>query len=158
MSHKKLVLLTLVFFLAPTMSWAVDYKKWLPYIPQQLDKFKAIEKAEGLDQSTASRKYVYKDNEINLTISYDSEATSVNTAKSMMPAENMDNEYGVYKRFEVQGFKGIYLNDKGSNSVTIMVIITDKTLLSLNTAGGKKMNYYVQLLNIFDLKKMATSQ
>ena len=142
-------------------AFAADYKDWIPHFPNELDGLKEVSKGDGINMSsgnetstTFTKSYGTGDKEIGIVITYSSGGNEAGTQQGMANMSFETDEL-VMKSIKVQGFEGIYQNDKVSNSVSISLFMRGKAMLAFSAPGGKPQKHYIDLLDKINLKKIA---
>ena len=161
MQLKKFVIINMVLFLASGISWAADYKDWLAHIPDELDGVKATSRGDGINLNTGDMKmsslvktYGDGDKQMDIVIMSESSGEQVQAQKAMRQIKMETDDY-VNKSIKIQGFDAIYQDDKTTNSVNIIVLLNDSTMLTFGANGGKSEKHYIDLLDEVNLKKIS---
>lgn len=163
MNSKQLLFCALVLFFHVGTSWAVDYKEWIPYIPDEMDGLKAEPRKDGMNmemggQKTSSLTVTYvdgaKQSKVSIMHSGDPGMVEGQRAIGSMSMETPDF---VMKPVEIEGFKGSYHDDKQSKRVQIMLFLSDNALLIFDADGGKDEKHYTGLVKKINLKKISAT-
>jgi hypothetical protein len=166
MFFRKQVVLALIILITPGLSWAADYKDWLPHIPDKLGGLKATSEGDGMNMSsggsamsTLNKTYGSGNKEINISISYLHD--SKRQTQALEPVEQMSMEMGgmVMKTIKIQGFDAVYQYIKAEkNSLITVNLKADATfILASSGIGAKGEKYYIGLFENINLKKIYAS-
>jgi hypothetical protein len=161
MRMRKPVLATIIlFFISAGNSWAVDYKDWIPYFPDELEGLKAQPKKDGVNldmagQKTSSLSVTYSDGakQFKVSVAHFSEPELIGSQRAMATM-SIETPELVMKPIEIKGFKGSYHDDKKSKRVLIMLFFNDNAVLHFEADGGKDEKHYVDLIKKIKLKKI----
>lgn len=160
---RRQAVLTLAIFLGPGLSWAADYKDWLPYIPNQLDGLKAETKGQGMNMNTGNGSMskfdqMYRSGKKQITISITHTQNSSGQTPSEKPREqlNMETSEVLMKTIKINGFDAFYTYNKGDNNVLIYVYLKGEAMMMFTSTGigVKGDQYYIDLISKFNLKKI----
>ncbi|WP_455220895.1 hypothetical protein [Kaarinaea lacus] len=161
MNTRQLVFLAfIVFFAHVGISWAVDYKEWIPFIPDEMDGLKAQSKKDGMNmemdgQKTSSLTVTYSEGvkQSKVSVMYSGDPGMIEAQRSM-GSMSLETPEFVMKPIEIEGFKGSYHDDKKSKRVQIMLFFNDNALLIFEADGGKDEKHYAGLVKKINLKKI----
>ena len=160
MRYIKLLTPTLVLLLTPCVSWAVDYKDWLPLIPDTLDGLTVSAKDEGenldlgvMNMSNFSRQYGEGDKQINISIMYESSGEQIK-AQNARTQKNIKLAELVQKRITIQGFESVYDHNKSVPYQRITVFLNDKAVISFGVFGLNEEKHFFELANKINFRKI----
>ena len=94
------------------------------------------------------------DKQMDIVIMNESSGEQVQAQKAMRQIKMETDDY-VNKSIKIQGFDAIYQDDKTTNSVNIIVLLNDSTMLTFGANGGKSEKHYIDLLDEVNLKKIS---
>jgi len=166
MIRRNINIIVLILFLVPNLSWAADYKQWIPYIPDKLGGLKDSSEANGMNMNSGGttmskldKLYKEGNKEITLTISY--VKRNDDPGSNTKPQEPMSMELGpiVMKTIKIQGFDAIYQYDKQEKNALITLQLGPEATVLLTASGiGKESEkYYTGLFDDINLKKIYAS-
>jgi len=160
MNTRQIVIIASILFLNAGLTWATDYKEWIPYFPDELDGLKAQSKKDGMNmemdgQQTSSLTVTYSEGvkQTKVSIMHSGDSGMIEAQRSM-GAMTLETPEFVMKPIEIEGYKGFYQDDKKSKRVQIMLFFNDNSLLIFEADGGKDKKHYAGLVKKINLKKI----
>jgi len=163
MRQKILITLTFVLFLTPGLSWALDYKDWLPLLPDEIGGLKTKSKDNGVNinaggviMSSLTITYGEGDKKIDISISAEASGEPIKSgpAKEQVVVETKDF---VQKVIKVQGFVGMYMNNKSAKNQLLRVSLNSKAAFTFMANGYEGEKYFLGLVNKINLKKISAT-
>lgn len=163
MRQKILITLTFVLFLTPGLSWALDYKDWLPLLPDEIGGLKTKSKDNGVNikaggTSMSSLTVTYGEGDKQIDISITAEASGVPN-KSVQAKEQIvvKTEDFVQKLINIQGFVGMYMYNKSAKNHILRVSLNSKSAFTFMANGYEGEKYFFSLVDKINLKKISAT-
>jgi len=161
MQQKALSIFIIVLLFLPSLSWAVDYKDWLPYVPAKLDGLQKTPNGggsninmSGMVMSNYEAGYGIESTDIKLNITYDKSGASVEPYSGAVSL-NLESPGFINKKVVIQGFDCVYQNTDNPSTASIAVILKNNTVLSvIFSDNSKSEQHYIDVVNTINLKKI----
>ncbi|MFV1985543.1 MAG: hypothetical protein ACC657_18485 [Thiohalomonadales bacterium] len=160
MRQKIRIILTFVIFLAPGLSWALDYKDWLPLLPDEIGGLKTKAKDSGVNINAGGTimsilTITYGEGDKKIDISITAEASGIpNKSAQTKERTIMETEDFVQKIIIIQGFIGLYMNNKSAKNHIIKINLNSKSTFTFMADGYEEEKYILGLVNKINLKKI----
>ncbi|MCF8052659.1 MAG: hypothetical protein K9L59_15560 [Desulfobacterales bacterium] len=148
-STSKWSLIFICFLLVATPADAVDYREWIPVLPDSIDGMASAGESRGVNadmngQSFSSLRQKYGkdgDREILLTIVSGDTAPQIREFRTMTRFR-MENEKQLIKSLDIYGNKAVLKLDKNDREGSLYILVEEKTMVVIeagNAASEKEM-------------------
>jgi hypothetical protein len=164
---KLFALFVLCLFLLPTTAQALDYKAWLPILPDTVAGMARSGEPQGMNMemggqgwSSASQEYASKDHKKTLTFSVMAGMGSPQVqGYQAMATMAMQMETGdeIVKTVTVSGYKGMLTLDKKDNSGTLVIYLRNDMVAVLHVEPATQESHLTELAQQLPLSKFAAA-
>jgi hypothetical protein len=156
------MILALGFLLLPAVSGALDYKTWIPILPQRLGSLQTSGEPDGMNMdmggqqwSSVHQRYASQDGKMSaeLTIMAGKAAPQARAAQAMTNM-NMETEDQVMKTVDIGAHKGMLTLDKKEKTGTLMIPLKNEAVVVFHLEPASGETEIMQLGQLLPLAKI----